>query len=81
MNSFVLVLLLAQAAAGAVNAGPKYQQADDKIVCKLVTEVGTKIATRICRTHAEWEQMYKDTQEDLSTSRNKQVGCNQAFCQ
>jgi hypothetical protein len=81
MNSFVVALLLAQGTAAAVNAGPKYEQADDKIVCKLVTETGTKISTRVCRTNADWEQMYKDTQEDLSTSRNKQVGCNQAFCQ
>jgi hypothetical protein len=75
---FSLLLALSQAApAVAVNAGPTYDQADDKIVCKLqVTWAGSKIPERICRTHAEWEEIYRAAQEDLHSSRNKTLGCN-----
>jgi hypothetical protein len=79
MIGLAFALLLAQAgiATPTNNAGPQAQAADDKIVCKLqATWAGTKIPERICRTHAEWEQIYKEAQEDMNSSRNKTLGCN-----
>ncbi|HET9812624.1 MAG TPA: hypothetical protein VFP57_03070 [Sphingomicrobium sp.] len=81
MTLFTLALfLLAQSASAAtVNAGPVRQSADDKIVCKLSTEAGTKIPQRICRTAAEWEKISKDAQEDMHSSRNKTKSCGSSL--
>jgi hypothetical protein len=64
-----LALLAPQAPAQETTvtsaAAPK-----DKVVCRSETEVGSRIPTRICRTQAEWDQIYKETQDDLNNSRN-----------
>lgn len=46
-------------------------QSADKLICRLEYEAYSRIPKRICGTQAEWDQMYKDTQEDLRSSRNK----------
>ena len=43
----------------------------DKVICRLEYEVYSRIPKRVCGTQAEWDQMYKETQEDLRSSRNK----------
>jgi hypothetical protein len=80
MTLFTLALLLLTptAAATTVNAGPARQSADDKIVCKLTTEAGTKIPQRVCRTQGDWEKISKDAQDDIKSSRN-QRSCGSAL--
>jgi len=42
-----------------------------KLICRRDEhETGSRIPVRVCRTQAEWDNIYKQTQEDLRSSRN-----------
>lgn len=42
-----------------------------KVVCRNdEQDSGSRIPIRICRTQAEWDNIYKQTQEDMRNSRN-----------
>jgi hypothetical protein len=78
-----LALLLALTTAPA-NDSPKQQSpgdGDDKVVCRLITEAGSRIPFRVCRTAGEWERMAKENQDDWTNSRNsREIGCNKVDC-
>jgi hypothetical protein len=74
------LLFLAQSPAVADNHAQLIPD-DQKIVCKQITEAGSRIPFRVCRTAAEWEQMAKQNQDDWTSSRqSRQVGCNDVNC-
>ena len=69
----LLVSMLLAVAAPAGASAPAVQKATaspDKVVCRSETEVGSRIPQRVCRTQAEWDEIYRQTQEDLANSRN-----------
>jgi hypothetical protein len=82
MASLSLVVALALVATPATSPPkPGQNDGDQKIVCRLTTEAGSRIPIRICRTAAEWERMAKENQDDWTSSRNSRtVGCNQLNC-
>lgn len=67
-------LILIAAAQAATQAAPQAATATepkaDKQVCRLEHEVYSRIPRRICRPQSEWEQMAKETEDDLRSSRN-----------
>lgn len=74
-------LMFAQAAAAtpasAPTAGTTTEMAPTaKVECRMVAEAGTRIPSRICRLDKEWELLAKDAQEDMRTSRNRNVAPN-----
>ena len=78
---FTTALIFAQAAAAASNAIPAVgsttaQTPTAKVECRMIAEAGTRIPARICRLDKEWELLAKDAQEDMRTSRNKNVAPN-----
>ena len=56
------------------DVGPKVVPAAakpvEKLICRNEFEAYSRIPKRVCGTRAEWEQMYKETQDDLNNSRN-----------
>jgi hypothetical protein len=82
MIGLSLLVLLAPAAAASAPASapaakpaPRYLMAKEegKVVCRRVTEAHTRIATRICRTELQWEEIARQNQEDLRSSRHKRL--------
>ena len=74
------LIILAQAPAVTDNPGQPAPD-DQKIVCKQITEAGSRIPFRVCRTAAEWERMAKENQDDWTNSRNsREIGCNDVNC-
>lgn len=82
MGAVGFALAFALVAAPATNSAKKVDSTKDpKVVCRQVTEAGTRIPFRMCRTEAEWEQMAKQNQDDWTSSRNaRTIGCNQPSC-
>jgi hypothetical protein len=66
-------LMLAQAAAAAAaSPAPAPGQAPTaKVECRLITEAGSRIPTKVCRLDKEWELLAKDMQDDLNRSTNR----------
>jgi len=74
------LIILAQAPAVTDNPGQASQDGQ-KIVCKQITEAGSRIPFRVCRSAAEWDQMAKQNQDDWTNSRNsREIGCNKVDC-
>jgi hypothetical protein len=66
-----LLLIAAEApSTPPPDAAAKKAPTPEKVVCRSETEVGSRIPQRVCRTQAEWDEIYKQTQEDLANSRN-----------
>lgn len=66
-----LLLIAAPAPAGEpATVVQKAPVSPNKIVCRSETELGSRIPRRVCQTQAEWEEMARQTQEDLANSRN-----------
>lgn len=84
MSAFSLAMLFALAAGPSANAPAKQPEVmgDPKVVCRLVTEPGSRIPLRVCRTQGDWDRMAKENQDDWRNSRNsRQVACNDINCQ
>ena len=82
MGALGFALSIALVATPAANT-PKQPDTtkDPKVVCRQITEAGTRIPFRVCRTALEWEQMAKQNQDDWTSSRNSRtVGCNMINC-
>lgn len=81
MIGLSLVALLAQVAPVSPPANPAQKpapiyvmdKAEGKIVCRKVTEAHSRIPTRICRTELQWEDMARENQEDLRSSRHRRL--------
>ena len=64
-----VLLLAAQVAPSQPAAAP----AEDKRMCRIIQEAHSRIGTRVCRKQSEWDQLERDTQEDLRASRNQRT--------
>ena len=82
MIGLSLLALLAPAAAASAPASPPpakprtvYLMAKEegKVVCRLITEAHSRIPSRICRTELQWEEIARENQEDLRSSRHKRL--------
>lgn len=78
--SLLALLAPAAAASGPADAStakpaPNYLMAKEegKVVCRRVTEAHSRISTRICRTELQWEEMARQNQEELRSSRHKRL--------
>jgi hypothetical protein len=84
MIGLELLVLLAPAAAAASppTTPPKYvMDADEgKVVCKLITEGDSRIPNRICRTELQWEQMSRENEQDMRSSRNQRSCGSDLYC-
>lgn len=54
------------------NTQPAGQEDPNRVVCKKVEVVGSRIPKRVCHTAREWEQISQDTQDTLRNSGNHQ---------
>lgn len=66
---FVALLLLSAAQPSA--APPEDQKPAPKIECRNIMEPGSRIPSRVCKSHEEWEQLAKETQDDLNSARTR----------
>ena len=82
MIGLSLLALLAPAAvasapvsAAAAKPAPNYLMAKEegKLVCRRVTEAHTRIPARVCRTELQWEEIARQNQEELRSSRHKRL--------
>jgi hypothetical protein len=82
MIALGLLALLAPAAAASAPASaaagkpaPTYLMAKEegKVVCRRVSEANSRIPFRICRTELQWEDMARQNQEDLRSSRHRRL--------
>lgn len=82
MGTLGIALLLAQIATPAdIPKKPLYTAEGEKVVCRQIWEVYSRIPTRVCRTEAQWEEMAKQNEDDWRSSRNaRTVGCNSPAC-
>lgn len=69
---FASLLLLAAAQAAAPAPAPAADQnSAAKMECRNVTEPGSRIPSRVCKPHGEWEAMAKAAEQDMRNSRNQ----------
>lgn len=70
MYMIAALLISAQPAApAAAEAKPA-----EKMICRYEDDVSTRIKTKkTCRKRSEWDQIAKDTEEDLRRSSNRQM--------
>ena len=70
------LLLFAPAAAAATSPPPAQTPppapAAEKMICHLEDVGQTRIAQRICHTKAEWDQIERQTEDDVQSNRNRQ---------
>jgi len=68
--------LASQLSPNSTPARPPETADGEKVVCRLIQEVHSRIPSRICRTEAEWARIAEETQRDLANSRNSRTaGC------
>ena len=82
MSILAIGLVLAQVATPAdIPKKALYTASGEKVVCRQIWEVISRIPTRVCRTEAEWNRLEKETQDDWRNSRNSRtVGSNTINC-
>ena len=61
MFTIAALVLAAQATVPATPAAAD----EKKVVCRLEKEVYSRIPARVCRSQGEWDQIGRDTAEDL----------------
>ena len=66
-----MILVQATSAAATAPAPAQGQTPTAKVECRLITEAGSRIPTKICRLDKEWELLAKDVQDDLNRSSNR----------
>ena len=67
----LISLLLMAAQIAPAQAAPTPTQ--DKIMCRTIQEPQSRIPSRICRKQSEWQQMERETQDELRSSRNQRT--------
>lgn len=71
---FVTLLLLSAAQSAQPNPAPASNQKPAiKMECRNITEPGSRIPERVCKSPDEWAQLAKETQDDLNSSRNSRA--------
>ena len=65
----MLLLLMAAAASQPAPAPAAKKDDSAKIICHIESSASSRIPDRVCHTKAEWEQMEKDTRDDIQNAR------------
>lgn len=52
--------------SGAVEAAEKAPAAEERKICKTVVPIGTRFGKKYCKTKEEWDDMRRQSQDDLS---------------
>lgn len=63
-------LLAAPTAALAQTKSDPAADKEDKVVCRNVQEVHSRIPERICRRASEWKALARGTEDELRRTRN-----------
>jgi hypothetical protein len=71
---YTLFLSLAMVGSPPVATSEPQAESDDKIICRSIMTVGSRIPDRTCRTKREWEQIQKANSEELEDRRNYSRG-------
>ena len=69
----MLLMSMLAMAAQAVPVSQPAAQAEDKVVCRMIQEPNSRIPSRVCRKKSEWDQMARQTEDDLRSSRNQRT--------
>jgi hypothetical protein len=64
-----MLLMAAQVAPASATAAKN----PEKVICKTIQEVHSRIPERICLKASEWELREKETQDDLRSSRHRRT--------
>ena len=75
MTMLIQALLIAQAATAAGPPSPAASAVaapKEKLVCHLENVGQSRIAQRICHTKAEWDQIERETEDDVQSNKNRQ---------
>jgi len=71
-----LAVLLQTHDPRSIPTKPLATAAGEKVTCKLVWQVQSRVPDRVCRTVAEWERYEKEARESLESSRHQRTtGC------
>jgi hypothetical protein len=57
-----------------VAANPQQVKNPDKVVCQLVTDSGSRIPLRVCRTAAQWAEIEAANQQAVKDVTDKNFG-------
>lgn len=77
LTGALIAIAMAAVPGAAPAAGAKASGADDgsKRICRIQATTGWRTrATRICRTRAEWEQLARQTDQDVRDMRRRRSG-------
>jgi Spy/CpxP family protein refolding chaperone len=75
MTILIQALLIAQATTVSPSpaaAASSAQVPKEKLICHMEDIGQTRIAQRICHTKAQWDQIERETEDDVSANKNKQ---------
>lgn len=68
LSTAMLALIGAGGLAGCATTQDETQVAEgsgDRVICRHVHEVGSRLSSRVCRTQAEWEREALDAQQAM----------------
>jgi hypothetical protein len=69
---FAMLFLLAADPPAQASAPPAaVQKPAVKMECRNIMEPGSRIPSRVCKSPEEWEQLAKETQDDLNSARTR----------
>ncbi|MEH6756334.1 MAG: hypothetical protein V7676_02345 [Parasphingorhabdus sp.] len=72
MLSYFIALAIAGELSGS--SADKEPIKEDKIVCRSVMTVGSRIPDRVCRTKKEWANIARENEEQLQNRSNYSRG-------
>jgi hypothetical protein len=73
-----LSLAMPAAAQTGEGAGEGEIANPDKMQCKNIRELNSRIPVRICRTRAEWAQLQKESQEAMRKAQSGGYRCGES---
>jgi hypothetical protein len=74
MKAVVALALVVSSFSGPALAAPRSQKSDPgRRVCVTETVVGSRLARRVCKTAAEWEQDRREAREMLEKATRTQT--------
>ncbi|MCL6730702.1 hypothetical protein [Sphingomonas hankyongi] len=82
MSAFLIGIMLAQVATPAdIPKKPLYTATGEKVRCELVTELHSRIPSRICRTEGQWAEIERQNDKALrdSSKNTSSEGFNNGF--
>jgi hypothetical protein len=67
----MLFLLAVDPTSQGSTPPPPAQKPAIKMECRNITEPGSRIPERVCKSPDEWAQLAKETQDDLNSARTR----------